>query len=138
MAKNDHQKPLLDQRYSPPKMSIVFSFFSIERPNLLNLLKYARKCLILFCFQILIRVVLSIMLDFCPSIRIVVIEVLDKIFFMFGVSFWGQSVFASYVIMPRSEYFSQVAEYQIGHFSPKLRVLDSRSSSLEYKICSCK
>ena len=43
-----------------------------------------------------------------------------KIFFMFGVSFRGQSVFASYVIMPRSESFSQVAEYQIEQFFLKL------------------
>ena len=37
------------------------------------------------------------------------------------------------VIVPRSECFSQIAEYQIEQYSPKLRVLDS-SSSLEYKI----
>ena len=40
----------------------------------------------------------------------------------------------SSVIVPRPESFSQVAEYQIEQFSPKLRVLDSQGSSLEYKI----
>ena len=33
-----------------------------------------------------------------------------------------RSVFASSEIVPRSEIFSQVTEYQIGQFSPKLRV----------------
>ena len=45
-------------------------------------------------------------------------------------------VFASSMILPRSKYFRQVAEYQIGQFSLKLRVLDSQSSSLEYEICT--
>ena len=42
-------------------------------------------------------------------------------------------MFASSVIVPHFECFSQVTEYQIEQFCPKLRVLDSQSSSLEYK-----
>ena len=36
--------------------------------------------------------------------------------------------------MPRSESFRLEAENQIGLFSPELKVLDTQSSSLEYKI----
>ena len=37
----------------------------------------------------------------------------------------------SSVIVPRTESFSQVVEYQIEQFSPKLRILDSQSCCLE-------
>ena len=45
-------------------------------------------------------------------------------------------VFDSSVIVPRSESFRQVAEYQIGQFSPKLRVMDSQRYGVLKKYTS--
>ena len=64
--------------------------------------------------------------------------VIDEIWTSYRFVTQTQTYVCSSVYVPRSESFSQVTEYQIGQFSPKLRVLGSQSYSLEYKVCSYK